>query len=483
MARILLTHPYHLALDERESRLGRPYPPLSTLNAATLLQTQGHQVELEDRSFHADESDFGEVLDRRKPELLGIMGDDHSVQMKQCIGRIRQAQLQMLGAGVERGIPVLVSGPDVSDHPEIYLEAGATAAVVGEALEVVGEWAAGTCAPEGRDQIQGLHGSAGSGGRRAPILDLDRLPDTDWSLVDHTAYADRWRSRHGYWELNISTARGCPYTCNWCAKPTWGRSYAVRSAARVAQEIDRLRGSLAPDRIWFTDDIFAIKPEWLRQFRAELKHPIPYRCLSRADLLEDPAYAEDLRATGCWEVWIGAESGSDEILRAMDKGSKVAEIERARDNLRARGIGVGFFLQLGYPGEGLEEVNATIDLVRRLRPEQIGVSVSYPLPGTVFHDRVAHSMVDTHWEQAMDNRPLFQAPFTGEFYAAAKEVLRSTHSVGQARVNLRELIQTRDPRSARRVLGSAWHAIRLPLFRRRMKSLAQPNPSAVSLSW
>jgi radical SAM superfamily enzyme YgiQ (UPF0313 family) len=405
------------------------------------------------------------------------MGDDHSVQMKQCIGRIRRAQQTMAQAARDRGIPVLVSGPDVSDNPQAYLDAGASSAVVGEAIEVVGEWASGAQA------IQGLHGSAGAGGRRAPIADLDRLPDTDWSLADHKAYADRWRSKHGYWELNISTARGCPYTCNWCAKPTWGRSYSVRSAARVAGEIESVRDHLGPDRIWFTDDIFAIKPEWLRQFRAELRNPVPYRCLSRADLLKNRAYVEDLRATGCLEVWIGAESGSDKVLRAMDKCGEVKEIEQARTNLRASGIGVGFFLQLGYPGEGYEEVQATIEMVRRLRPEQIGVSVSYPLPGTVFHDRVAHSMVDSHWDQAMDNRPLFQAPFDGQFYAAAKEVLRSTHSAGQARRNILELLQTRDPRSARRVLGSAWHAIRLPVLRRRMQALAEPNPSAVPLSW
>ena len=477
MSSVLVTHPYHLALDSREARLGKPYPPLSTLNAATLLKQRGHEVVFVDRTFDPDESDFGAQLERYRPDYVAVMADDHSLQMKQCIGRIRRAQQSMARQASERGIPVLVSGPDVSDQPELYLKEGATVAVVGEPVEVVGEWV------DGQPDIQGLHGASGLGGRRPPVQPLDRLPDTDWSLLDLSPYSDQWRRRFGYWELNISTAKGCPYTCNWCAKPTWGRSYEVRSPERVAAEVERVRRTLAPDRIWFTDDIFAIKPDWLQRFRAHLQSPIPYRCLSRADLLKDPSYTANLKATGCEEVWIGAESGSDKILRAMDKGSDVGEIERARENLQSAGISAGFFLQLGYPGEGISEVRQTIEMVRRLKPEQIGVSVSYPLPGTVFFEHVGHSMQEQHWEEAMDNRPLFQAPFGAEFYGAAKEVLRSTHSAGMARAHLIQFARERNRRHARQVAGSAWHAVRLPWMRRRMNRLAVPNPSAVSLSW
>jgi anaerobic magnesium-protoporphyrin IX monomethyl ester cyclase len=477
MSRVLVSHPYHLALDRREARLGKPYPPLGTLNGASMLIDQGHDVVFDDRTFEADESSFAARLDRERPDRVAIMGDDHSVQMKQCLGRLRLAQQRMAKAARERGIPVLVSGPDVSDHPDLYLAEGATVAVVGDPVELVGEWVSG-----GTD-VEGLHGPGGAGGRRPPITDLDRLPETDWSLIDSDLYAQRWRARHGYWELNISTARGCPYACNWCAKPTWGRSYSVRSPERVAAEIERLRVDLAPERLWFTDDIFAIRPEWLREFRERLNTPIPYRCLSRADLLREPGYAMDLRETGCREVWIGAESGSDVVLRAMDKGSDVDEIEKARKNLDVAGIQVGFFLQLGYPGEGLDEVRQTIDMVRRLRPDLIGVSVSYPLPGTVFHERVAHSMVDSHWQEAMDNRPLFQAPFGQEFYGVAKELLRSTHSAGRVRENLVDWVRSRDPRSTRRVVGSAWHAVRAPILSKRMERLAIANEQAVPLTW
>ena len=119
---------------------------------------------------------------------------------------------------------------------------------------------------------------------------------------------------------------------------------------------------------------------------------------------------------------------------------------------------IGFFLQLGYPGEGLAEVRATIDMVRRLRPDDVGVSVSYPLPGTPFFDRVAASMKDSNWQASMDNRPLFEAPFPEPFYVAAKEVIRSTHSTSMAGARLRAFLRSPDRRNARR-LAAAGHRV------------------------
>ena len=101
----------------------------------------------------------------------------------------------------------------------------------------------------------------------------------------------------------------------------------------------------------------------------------------------------------------------------------------------------------------------------------------------LFHDRVSASMKATHWTASMDNRTLFEAPFDEAFYAVAKEVLRSTHSVSTARARLREFVGAPDRRTARRLVGSAWHAARLPVVRRRLQRVARPNPRAVPLSW
>lgn len=480
MATVLLSHPYHLALDPREAALGRPYPPLATLVVAAALREAGHAVVWDDPQLLPDERGFSGRLAAAGPvDRVMLVADDHSVQVKQCLSRVREAHQAMAGAARAVGLPVLVSGPDVSDHPGEYLAAGATSAVVGDPVTVAAEWASGA------EALPGVQGAQGAGGRRPNATDLGALPRAAWDLADLSAYARRWRARHGHWEINVWTARGCPYRCNWCAKPTWGRSYAVRPAADVVDELAFLRRTAAPDRVWFTDDIFALRVDWLSEFRSQVEQrlgaPIPFRCLSRADLLRDDAYVADLAASGCDEVWLGAESGSDAVLSAMDKDCTVDDIARTAALLRRHGIRAGFFLQLGYPGEQLEQVQATVELVRRLQPDAIGVSVSYPLPGTTFHDRVAATMTDRSWAASMDNRPLFEAPYSQAFYAAAREVLRSTWSSATAARALQELARQPGRRQLRRVAGAAFHTARLPLVQRRMRRLAVPNPDAVRL--
>ena len=480
--RILVTHPYILALDPREQALGRPYPPLGTLQVAAALRAAGHEVLLHDGMFAADEQHFDEVLRAHGAlDLVAVVPDDHSVQIKQCLSRIRDVALHQIRTARARGLRVTMSGPDASDHPEVYLAAGATAVFRGEVVAAQVEW----CDPARTAPVSGVTGEGGADdGRRGVVADLDALPDPAWDLCDLTPYAELWRRRHGVWELNIWTARGCPYRCNWCAKPIWGRSYHVRSPERVAAELHGLMARYAPDRIWFTDDIFGLRPAWLRAYRAALQgRTLPHRCLSRVDLLRDAAYVADLAATGCDQVWVGAESGSDRILAAMDKDCSVEDIRRATGLLKQHGVRVGFFLQLGYPGEGLAEIEATVRLVQELRPDEIGVSVSYPMPGTAFFGRVAGSMGATNWAASMDNRPLFEAPFDAAFYAAAKEVLRSTHASGDGRAALRALLQAPGAPQVRRVARVLYHRARLPMQEARMRRLAVPNPDAVPLTW
>ncbi len=474
MARVLVASNDQLALNPHEAEVGKPYPPLGPLVIAASLRRAGHAVALHDPMFEpADrtEAALAEAMDRHRPEIVVVVADDHAVHQKMCLRVLREAGQRMVRLARSRGARVLAAGPDASTWPEAWAEADAV--VVGDAAEVVVRWV------DGADSLTGVHGERGAGGRVPAIADLDRLPDPAWDLADLERYKSWWIARHGAWEINIWTARGCPYRCNWCAKPTWGRSYHVRSPERVAAEIAALHARVGMDRIWFTDDIFALKPAWLRAFRAALQRPVPYRCLSRVDLMKDPAFTADLAATGCREVWVGAESGSDRVLSAMDKESTVAEIEAATALLRAHGIKACFFLQLGYPGETLEDVLSTVEMVRRLRPDEIGVSVSYPHPGTAFYERVSASLRDRSWAVSMDNKPLFEAPYPDAFYGAAKEVLRSLHSAGKSREALSGFLRHPDQASARRLLGAAFHAARLPVMQRRMRALAVPNPRAV----
>jgi anaerobic magnesium-protoporphyrin IX monomethyl ester cyclase len=134
--------------------------------------------------------------------------------------------------------------------------------------------------------------------------------------------------------------------------------------------------------------------------------------------------ARALRDAGCTEAWIGAESGSQKVLDAMNKGTTVAEILSARERLKAVGIRVGFFIQLGYLDEQLEDILATRDLLTAAQPDEIGVSVSYPLPGTKFYELVKSQLQGkTHWQESNDLDMMFHGTYNSDFYRAIRDLL------------------------------------------------------------
>src|SRR5207244_4412693 len=113
-----------------------------------------------------------------------------------------------------------------------------------------------------------------------------------------------------------------------------------------------------------------------------------FKIQARADLLLQADHIRDLARAGCENIWMGAESGSQKILDAMDKGTRVEQIFEATELLRKNNIHPSFFIQFGYPGETKQDIIKTIDMINTLLPYEIGISVSYPLPGTVFYEKV-----------------------------------------------------------------------------------------------
>ncbi len=140
--------------------------------------------------------------------------------------------------------------------------------------------------------------------------------------------------------------------------------------------------------------------------------------------------ARALQDAGCHEAWIGAESGSQRVLDAMNKGTTVTAILTARDRLKAASIRVGFFIQLGYMGEQLADILATRDLLEAARPDEIGVSVSYPLPGTKFYELVKAQLGGkTHWQDSNDLDMMFHGTYTSDFYRAVRNLLHDQISL------------------------------------------------------
>jgi radical SAM superfamily enzyme YgiQ (UPF0313 family) len=436
-AEVLLTHSYHLASDAKQWRKMQPYPPLGTLYAATALEQAGVSVAVFDPMFVDPINGFLEALETHRPEVVVIYEDDFNFVTKMCLAHMRELACELATMAHLRGVRVVAHGSDATDHPEIYLHHGVDFVLNGEAEQALADLCLNLREPRSPESgaalqsIPGLivrHGSELPMKKPSPNLNWSALPIVSRDLIDLAPYRDAWKAAHGYFSTNVVASRGCPFQCNWCAKPISGSRFQLRPAASVAVELHLLKTRFGVEHIWFGDDIFALDRRWVEAFAAAVESlgaPLPFKIQSRADLLSE-ATVHALKRAGCTEVWMGVESGSEKVLSAMSKGLSVAAVHKARRLLAEAGIRACFFLQFGYPGEGWPEICQTIELVRQTRPDDIGVSVSYPLPGTVFYERVQQQLgAKRNWTDSDDLCTIHTAAYQDRFYHALRDALHA----------------------------------------------------------
>jgi len=422
MKRLLLTHGYFLAEDPKEREIMKPYPPLGILYLSSHLSAQGYATDVYDSTFGSREELFG-ILDGGPPGVLGIYGNLMT----------RANVLAILGRARASGWTVLLGGPEPANYADEFLNAGADVVVQGEgerALERLArcdfnrsEWGA----------IPGLmfRDESGQTLRTGPaelIENLDAQPWPDRSKIDIDSYLNAWRSRHGMGSVSVITARGCPYRCTWCSHSVYGHTHRRRSPVKVVDEIEWLLNRYSPELLWIADDVFTIHHGWLDQYAAEMARRgirIPFECITRADRV-NPAVADTLARLGCMRVWIGSESGSQRILDAMQRGVTLEQVRTASSLCREAGIQTGMFLMWGYDGEEIDDIEATIDHVKRCQPDVFFTTVSYPIKGTPYYERVEAKLVSIEpWNVSSDRAYRIRGRHSRKFYQFADELLRA----------------------------------------------------------
>jgi anaerobic magnesium-protoporphyrin IX monomethyl ester cyclase len=467
--RVLISHSYFLRFDPKAYGQMRPYPPLGTLYAAAVVREAGHEVAFFDAMLAESEGEIEPLLRSFKPDAVVFFEDNFNYLSKMCLTRMRDACVAMTRMARRQGARVIVQGSDPVDHPEPYFDAGAEVIIKGEGERTLVELLEHLEGkrPDPIEEIPGLILPRGDEFYRTPpralIRDLDTIPYAAWDLVDMDRYREAWKP-HGFFSLNLVTTRGCPFHCNWCAKPVYGSAYASRSPAHVVGEQLLLKNKYGAQHIWFADDIFGLKPGWVREYADEVARRnarLPFMVQTRVDLLLNDEQVQPLADAGCEEAWVGAESGSQRILDAMDKGTRVEEIAEATRQLKAHGIRVAFFLQYGYRGETKEDIALTRKMVRELQPDNIGISVSYPLPGTKFYDTVVREMGMKHnWKTSGDLDLMYQGTYSAAFY-------RALHTATHKEFRLRESLRLwRHPLHSmrthlRRMIALPWYAAAL----------------------
>ncbi|MDB5011563.1 MAG: radical protein [Mucilaginibacter sp.] len=450
MNNILFSHSYFLRFDPKQWSLGQPYAPLGTLYAAALMRENGYNVSLFDTMFVEDPNRVIPVLEKTHPDFFVIYDDGFNYLTKMCLTNMREAAFSMCKLAKARGCTVIVSSSDSTDRYEEYLNEGADFVIIGEAehtlLELTEHIKAGK---NNYADIMGLaymHEDKVIKTPSRPVLkDLDSLPLPAWDLVNMNQYRESWLKNAGYFSLNMSTTRGCPFKCNWCAKPIYGNRYNSRSPKNVVKEIKLLKENYHIDHIWFSDDIFGLKPGWVLELSGLLKEEniaIRFKIQSRADLLAEEDIVKALAMAGCENVWIGAESGSQKILNAMDKGITVEQIHTATRLMKQEGIKPSFFIQFGYPGEYKEDIELTINMINELLPFEIGISVSYPLPGTVFYERVKSDLKKkTNWTDSDEMALMFTNTFPASYYKQLHQYVHKNYHKHLAKNSLLKLMK------------------------------------------
>lgn len=407
---LLLAHGYFLSLDAAEQRVMRPHPPLGLLYLSSHLRRRGIRVGVFDGTFRTIE-DFTHTLEQERPPIVGI-----AVNLM-----TKRNALTMIAMARRRGAKVLIGGPDPPHHAASYLEAGADVVVIGEGEQTLEELvvemrspaSATTSAGQARDsdlsKIHGIVFKAADGSivrtpPRALLADLDSQPHPDRDAIDLPRYLNAWRERHGVGTVSLITARGCPYTCTWCSRSVFGETHRRRSIANVADEVEAIVDRYHPERLWYADDVFAIHRNWTIMYAHELerrKIRLPFECISRAERIDDDVAAA-LASLGCFRVWIGSESGSQRVLDAMKRKVSVDQVADTAARLRRHGIEVGMFIMLGYDGERIEDLQATVDHLKHTAPDVFLTTVSYPIKGTPYYDQVADRLAPQAWGDHTD---------------------------------------------------------------------------------
>jgi anaerobic magnesium-protoporphyrin IX monomethyl ester cyclase len=421
MPKLVLTHGYFLQEDPKELQIMKPYVPLGILYICSHLRAKGIHVEVFDTTFSTRPELFS-YLQSETPAILGVYANLMT----------RKNVVEILRVAHEAGWKTIVGGPEPGAYVDEYLRAGADVVVLGEGELTMEELVPLLGASHDLSRVAGIayldeHNQVQRTAPRAQITNLDAQPWPARDTVDVDRYVNTWRTAHGKGSASFITARGCPYKCRWCSHQVFGQTHRRRNPRLVVDEVEWLLTRYQPDMVWVADDVFTIHHGWLREYAAEMRKRsihIPFECITRADRMNDEV-VDLLAELGCFRVWIGSESGSQRILDSMERGVTVEQVQRGVEMARSRGIASGMFLMWGYEGEELQDIEATIEHVKRSDPDVFFTTVAYPIKGTPYYDKISSQLLQIKpWTESSDRDLVVSGRHSKRFYDYADRLLQ-----------------------------------------------------------
>lgn len=419
---VLLTHAYFLEDDAKEQKIMRPYPPLGLLYISAYLEQHNIVNEVFDTTF-STKHEFQKYLLQHQPSVVAIY-----VNLMTKINVLESIRFIKSNLAQSR---IILGGPEVRYSAENFLRHGADFIVIGEGEETMLELMKGltpglSAKGERSTDFQNIRGIAFMQNgvfiqtpEREKIKNLDELPLPNRKKIDLQLYLRAWKERHGKNAISVSTMRGCPYTCKWCSRAVYGLSYRRRSPKLVVDELEQIKAEYNPDSLWFVDDVFTISHKWLHELHDELRRRntfIPYECITRADRMNEEVIRL-LKETGCFRIWIGAESGSQKVIDLMDRRVDVNQVRDMIKLTKSYGIEAGTFIMLGYPGETEEDIEETIRHLKESSPDHFTITIAYPIRGTEMYQEVeALQTTNLDWSDSTDRDIDFKRSYSRKYY-------------------------------------------------------------------
>ncbi len=413
---IVLTHAYYLYEDPVEAKIMKPYAPLGLLYISGYLNKQGVENHLFDSTF-SDQQKQLDFITNKKPSVVAIYTN--------LMTKINVIKLiKILNSEAQYGFPkIVLGGPDVSYNIDNYLNTGAHFIVIGEGEETMTELYLAITQNTAVSEVTGIayleNGALVKTPPRVKMKDLSNLPLPNREGIAIEKYLTVWKENHGKSSMTVSTQRGCPYTCKWCSTAVYGQSYRRRPAKLVVEEMVLLQKKYKPDSIWFVDDVFTVSHKWIKEFHKETQQQglkIPFECITRAERLNDEIL-HLLKEAGCYRIWIGAESGSQKIIDAMDRRVDINVVKDAIIKTNSFGMETGTFIMLGYPGEDQYDIQETISYLKKANPTYFTITIAYPIKGTSLYSEIEKDItVQPNWETSTDRQIDFKRTYSRKYY-------------------------------------------------------------------
>jgi len=439
--RVVLVYPY---FNEELDRSIFRYPPLGLGYLVSVLRSIGIQPQLLDCTF-SQPGDAVKVIRRSKPHIVGIYS---MVTMNHHAIRIARS--------VRDEVPLIVAGgPLPSLSPESFLDTS-DIVVRHEGEETFLELVERIQGDEDWHDIRGIayrnkKGKIIVNESRPYIAELDTIPHPARELFPNEMYQKYWNRYHGYTATSMMSTRGCPYVCDFCSNPVYGRSYREMSAQSVVEEMRQIE-ELGYDRVFFQDDCFTLNPDRVEEICDLLTSSdvsLDWMCLSRADTLTSNM-AEKMARAGCVRVFFGIESGNERMLQVMNKQINLDSVTRAVYAAKQADIETGGFFILGYPGETDDSLLDTLRFSSRLLLDYLSYSFPYPIVGTGLHTKVRAKITDSEWKKQRGKADRHQLLFKGDFsekklrFAQYKgtiqHYLRKRGAVGRSAADVFEMV-------------------------------------------